>query len=250
MPRPTQCTICDALPPGELVELDLILGDPARWPATLFDAFGGPPEGALPVSYRRFGAMSMGLDWLAAHGYEGRFTKGNLRTHLRYDVPVLEVNIDELVARGVIGKANHRTSRTLVAGEAIDPLAYVGFYNEGIKLGRRGLELMGQRVDELVERKEEVPLGLIKMIIDAGLKLATSQAAIVASGKRMGDDGDEDDAFRTGGDEQKPSGKLGHHRIRTIDGEARPIADQGPADRARYNDHAAETSGVKIGGQR
>lgn len=242
----TGCRVCDTIAPGDLTELDLLLGDPTRWPKTVFDIFE-PPEGSLPIAYRRFGAMAMGLDWLEAHP-EYSITKGQLRKHLRYDVPVLDYDPEELVARGLITRSSNRTDR--VAGNAISPSEFIGLYNDGIRVGRTALRVLEARINELVEKGEEVPLSLVKMAMDAGLKLSMSQAAIVAAGKRLDSDSDEDDAFRGAADEQKPSPRMGHHRIRVIDGEARPVVDQGPADRARYNEHAAETSGQKIGGQR
>lgn len=243
------CRICDTLAPGDLVELDAILGDPTRWPKTVFGIFDPPRTGTLPASYRRFGAMNMGREWLANHPEYANITEGILRKHLRYDVPVLEVDAAALVERGLVAAADGRSDRSL-AGQPIDALAYVAYYNEGIRVGRRGLQLLEQRIDDIVKRKEEVPLALIKMAMDAGLKLSMSQAAIKAAGKRFeGSEEDEDDAFRAAADEQQPSMRVGHHRIRTIDGEARPVVDMGPTDRQRYNEHAAETSTVKIGGQ-
>lgn len=237
------CRVCDTIAPGDLVDLDRLLGDPATWPATVWSVFN-PPEGALPASYRRHGAMAMGMDWVKAHP-EYSITKAQLRRHLRSDVPILDFDPDELVARGVIARSSNKTDRAV--GQVIDSSNFIGFYNDGIRVGRTALQVLEQRINDLVERKEEVPLALVKMAMDAGLKLSMSQAAIVAAGKRMDSDTDEDDAFRSSGDPQQPSQRVGHHRVRKIDGERVVVVDMGPADRARYNDHAAETSGQKIG---
>lgn len=242
----TGCRVCDTVAPGDLVELDLLLGDPTRWPRTVWSVFA-PPEGALPASYRRHGAMAMGLDWIKAHP-EYSISKAQLRRHLKTDVPVLDFDPEELVARGVIASSSSKTDRG--GGQQIDSSNFIGYYNDGIRVGRTALKVLETRINDLVDKGEEVPLALVKMALDAGLKLSMSQAAIVAAGKRMDSDTDEDDAFRASGDPQQPSQRVGHHRIRVIEGEARPVVDMGPADRARYNDHAAETSGQKIGGQR
>lgn len=238
------CVVCGTLPPGELVELDLILADPLRWPKTVWGRFS-PPEGGLPASYRRFGAEAMGREWLMANGYD--IPKGSLRKHIRYDVPVISVDVDELLARGLIGltKDGPRGDRQLT--QPIDPLAYIRFYNAGIELGLQGLTLLNQRVQDLIDAKEEVPLPLVKMIVDAGMKLATSQAAIKASGKRFGDDeADENDAFR-GGDDISP--RFAGTRVRQIEGEARPVADEGPTDRKRYNERARMEGSPTLGGR-
>ena len=238
--------VCTTLGTGELVELDLILADPLRWPVTVWGAFS-PPEGGLPATYRKFGAQQMGREWLMAHGYD--IPKPALVRHIDLDVPVLAVDVDELVQRGLIALSRNDADgaeRDKLA-QPIDPLAFVKFYNAGITLGIRGLELLQQRVDDLVRLGEEVPLPLVKMIVDAGLKLATSQAAIKSSGKTWGDGPEtENDGFR-GGDDISP--RFGSARVRQIDGVATPVFDEGPTDRKRYNERARQEGMPPIGGQ-
>lgn len=240
------CAVCNSLPPGDLVELDLIMSDPLRWPVTIWGMFK-PPQGSLPISYRRMGAMRMGRGWLDEHGWSGQFSNGQLRTHLRYDVPVLSTDVDELIARGLVAQTTAANSRPGSSSDAIDPLAYIKLYNKGIELGLRGLDLLATRIEGMIARGDEVPLPLIKMITDAGIKLAQSQASIKAARRPFGnEDGDENDAFR-GGDDISP--KMGHHRVRTIAGERRPVVDEGMADRARYNERAAHEGSPRIGGR-
>lgn len=244
--RAGKCRICTTLAPAELIELDLILGDPLRWPVTVWKGFS-PPEGGLPASYRRFGAENMGREWLLANGFD--INKQTLRSHIRYDVPLQSVDVDELIQRGLISLAAPGpagdTGQTI--GQPIDALAYITLYNEGIHLGIRAQGLIAARVDAIIKRGEEVPLALLKLMVEGGMKLAQSQAQIKAAGKPFGDDDpDEDDAFR-GGDDISP--RMGHSRIRTVDGEARPVADQGFADRQHYNDRAAQEGGDPIGGR-
>lgn len=240
------CAICSTLPPGDLIELDLIMSDPLRWPVTIWGLFK-PPEGGLPISYRRFGAMKMGAAWLAEHGWRDRFSNSQLRAHLRYDVPVLSTDVEELIARGLVGQTTAGNSRPGHTSDAIDPLGYIKLYNKGIELGIQSLELMQARVQALVDKGEEVPLPLLKMVMDAGLRLATSQAHIKSAGRRFGnEEQDENDAFM-GGDEISP--RLGHHRLRMIEGKIRPVVDEGMADRAAYNERAVMEGSPRIGGR-
>lgn len=240
------CNLCNTMPPGDLVELDLVMGDPLRWPVTVWGMFK-PPEGSLPISYRRLGAMNVGQAWLDEHGWSGAFSTGQLRHHLRYDVPVLSVDVNELITRGLLGQSTVANSRPGHTTAVIDPLAYIRLYNKGIEVGIQGLELLSTRVQALIERGEDVPLPLVKMIVDAGLKLATSQASIKAAGRTFGDEaGDENEAFRGSADVGR---RFGHQRIRRIEGERRPVADNGLTDRAHYNERAAQEGGIRIGGR-
>lgn len=238
-----ECGICATLAPAELIELDLVLGDPLRWPVTVWKGFR-PPVGGLPASYRRFGAMNMGTEWLKANGFD--FSRKVLRGHYNKHVPVLSASVDELIARGLIALAPANKADTQL-GQPIDPLNYIKFYNKGIEVGLLGLDLLAKRVQALIDRDEDVPLPLVKLIVDAGLKLASSQAAIKAAGKTFGDEGgDENDAFRGGGDISQP---FAHVRVRKIEGVSRPVADEGLADRTAYNERAAQEGSPRIGGR-
>lgn len=242
----TPCKVCQTLLPGELVELDLILGDPLRWPATVWGAFS-PPEGSLPASYRKFGMIRMGEEFLMAHGYEIR--RPSLVRHVERDVPILAVDVDELLAKGLIAMAPPGqvvTGSTL--GQPIDPLAFVTFFQKGIDIGMKGLDLLLARITDMEARGEEVPLSIITKIIDTGTKLASSQAAIRAAGKPFGSGEDDlNDGFR-GGDDISP--RFDGVRVRVIDGQKRPVADEGPADRAHYNARARQEGSPELGGRR
>lgn len=237
--RTRDCGVCKALPAAHLVELDTILGDPLRWPSTVFEGFS-PPEGNLPASYRKLGAKRLGMEWLKTHGYS--ITGPALENHIKYDVPIQTVDVEELVRRGmvVLGHDKHDT------GDAIDPLRYIAFYNKGVEVGLRGLELLEARIEKLLVAEEEVPLPLLKMVVDLGAKLAMSQASIRAAGKPFGDGGDEDDAFRAGED---VSPRFNGVRVRQVNGETRPVADEGKADRDHYNERMRQEGGTPIGGR-
>jgi hypothetical protein len=168
------CRICDELPIGDLAELDLLMGDASHWPETVWGIFTRP-RGSIPASYQRFGALRVGRDWLTAHGYpEERFGQKVLRQHYRFDVVVIASDPIELLNRGLIAQGDGREARLDV--DKIDPQAYLTYFDRGIRLGNRGLELLATRVEQMVARDEEVPLALLKAIADIGGKLATTQA--------------------------------------------------------------------------
>lgn len=238
------CAVCETLPPGDLLELDVVVGDPLRWPATLWGILPAPVNG-LPASYRRHGAYRMGSEWLDAHGYSGAFSAQALRRHIRYDVPVQQVDMAKLIESGLVVR---RAELPPVGHTStpIDPLAFVTLYDKGIKLGIKGFESLARQVDAILDRGDEVPLKLVKQLTDAGIRLATSQATIKAAGKPFGDaDLDENSAFM--GRDVSP--RMGHSRVRVIDGERRPVVDEGKADRDHYNERAAQEGGVRIGGR-
>lgn len=233
--RTIKCRVCREVTEADLLELDLLMGDPSRWPVTVWGMF--EPPRALTASYRRFGAMEMGAAFLTDHGYD--IEKGQLRRHYKYDVPKIAGSPDELVANGLIASTSTKDSRI---PEVIDPTAYVRYYAKGIEVGITGLQLLQDRVNAIRSKNEEVPLALIKMLIDNGVKLATSQAAIVAAGRRWGNQDDIDDGFMSGS-APTPSPRMGHHRVRVVDGVSMPVADEGPADREHYTERARQEGG-------
>lgn len=233
------CRVCERVDQFDLIELDTLMGDPSAWPASVWGNVFEKPSGDLPASYRRFGAVEMGLEWINQKGYTG-VDRTAVRRHYRYDVPKIATTPSELVATGLIARGNART-----AVAKLNPLAYLTYYNTGIEVGIEGLNLLHARIEELKSRNLEVPLALIKMALDAGLKLATSQAQIKAAGRPFGADDDSDEGFRAGSDPE-PSPRMGHHRIRVIDGEGRPVRDTGPADRAAYNERARQEGSPEL----
>lgn len=244
MAAPGDCKVCDALQPQELVELDLLLADPLRWPKTVWGLFDAPKigtDGMLPPSYRRFGAMEMGGQWLKANGYD--ISRWNLRKHFANHVPVIHVNVDELVSRGLI-KIDHQSKAG--SQDLIEPGNFLKFYSLGVDIGVKGLEMLQKRIDGMIERGEEVPLALIKQIVDTGAKLAMSQAQLRTRGHAFEEEDDENDGFRGAAD---VSPRFGSYRVRTVEGESRPVFDEGPTDRKRYNERAKQEGSPELGGQ-
>lgn len=231
--------MCAQVNAFDLIELDALMGDPSAWPASVWGNVFEKPQGDLPAAYRRFGAIEMGVEWLARHDYL-ELDRGDVRRHYRYDVPKIATTPADLVATGLIARGN---ARTTIA--KLNPLAYLTYYNTGIEVGIEGLNLLMDRIETLKKENKEVPIALVKMALDAGGKLAMSQAAIKAQGRPFGQDDDADDGFRTGAGDA-PSTRMGHHRIRTVEGESRPIRDTGPADRAAYNERARQEGSPEL----
>ncbi len=239
MTRPnTPCKVCSHVAELDLIQLDLLMGDASRWPADTWGRFR-PPAGPLPSSYRRFGAVEVGIKYLVERGYL-EIPRSSVRRHFRFDVPTI-VTPDELA--GVGQAADVPGNRAVGPPGLVEPLAYIKFYQRGISLGNRGLELMEKRIEALVEKGTEVPLALLLEVIKLGAKLATSQAAIRKSAGE--DEDDEDEGFRAGS-APLPSPRFGHSRIRTVDGVARPVRDEGPADRADYNRRAEQEGSTTL----
>lgn len=234
--RFVECLICRGVATGDLVELDLLMGDASRWPATVWGIFK-PPKGRMTPARQRFGAIEVGREWLVSRGYE--FSDRVIRNHYRYDVVVVAADVADLMNRGLIEKGSRRHEEMGVSADKIDPQAFLTYFDRGIKLGNRSLELLEKRIEAIVAAGEEVPFVLLKTLAELGSKLATTQATIRARGLAWDDGGDAEEGFRVGS-QPPPSQRVGHHRIRTINGETRPIADEGPADRARYSERAAQ----------
>jgi len=229
------CDVCNKLSPMQLLELDTVIGDPAGWPVTIWALFE-PPTGGLPASYRRFGAQRMGREWLDKHGYAS-ITDGRLRTHIRFDVAHIAHNVSDLVKLGLIRKTNTQTR--IPTNSTIDGAAFIRYFNSGIQMGEAAQRLLAERINAAIESGEEADTRLVMKLADMGAAFARTQATLMAKGLKFGQDANDDDAFR-GAPEDLPSPRIGHNRIRTIDGERRPVLDQGPADRERHRKRAEQ----------
>lgn len=227
----TSCLICTNLPSEDLAELDILMGDPTRWPKTVWGMFD-PPKGALPPGYRRYGGVEMGRLWLTQHNYE--FSKFLLRRHYRFDVVHIPADADDLLAIGVIvdSDPNHR----LPAQDKLDPMAFMRYYAKGIEIGNRGLDHLAKLITDMEAKDTPIPFHLVKMMVEVGSKLAISQATLRKHGAFMGED-DDLEGFRAGGN-PLPSKSINGIRVRTIEGARVPVVDGGPNDRAQFNERA------------
>jgi len=209
-----------------------MMADPGRWPKAVWGVFDLPDGPNVPPVMREWGALEVGVAWLNENGY-GDLNKAHVRNHYERHVTLIP---QDPAAAGAAADGKSAPDPT------IDPLAYLRFYMKGIEIGRKGLELLAEHVDQLQQKKLPVPLNLIKMMVDAGAKLAVSQATIKAREKSLPTElGDEDEGFRAA-----PGPKFDHTRIRDVAGETRPVHDEGPADRAVYNDRAGQEGGPKL----
>lgn len=239
MPRiPGGCGICDTLPADRLVELDLLMGDSSRWPSTVWRNFNTPQGPIIPPAMRRWGAVRLGRAWLDEHGF-GDLASSASRHYNAGHVPVIAVDPDTLVANGVMVAGGSE-----LPDHRINPIAFLDFYHRGIEAGTKGIDLLMAHVKKLEDAKEEVPLTLIKMLVDVGGKLAVSQATLKAREPSQ-PQGDDDEGFRAGAG-GLPSPRYGHTRIRTVDGVTGPVHDEGPADRTTYNERAKQEGSPEL----
>jgi hypothetical protein len=216
------------------MELNIEVGDPARWPRNLFTRAGwDPPEGVLPPNYVRWGGVAIAENWLRTHGYK-TIPRSSISNHVAYHVPVVATDPAELAANGILHNPSARASE-LLAEEPIDPSAYLRYYAKGVQLGIKGLEIMQRQLDTLVSEGKPVPMDVLKAVIETGSRLATSQAGIKARGVEL-HKVEEDDAFRMA--DPNLSQPMNGNRIRTIEGESVVIKDAGRGDRMEYNERA------------
>src|SRR3954470_15120479 len=187
------CSICQSMPPLDLLELDALLADPAAWPSSVWGLFN-PPAGGLPASYRRFGAQRVGREWLDNHGYE-QFSNGVLRRHIRYDVPHVARDVAALVGLGLITKA--KTQTRIPTTPTLDAGAFVSYFNAGIQMGAAAQRMLADKINAAVDAGEQPDTKLVMKLADMGAACARTQATLMAKGlKFSGEEDDEDDAFR------------------------------------------------------
>lgn len=222
------------------LEMDAFLADPSQWPKAIFAGWDLKP-GALPSNFRAWGAVKLGLEWAASRDFT--FTRRQMEMHVRDHVPVLASSPDDYANRAV-DRADHGASgRAMVPANAI---TYTDVYQKGLSIGYKAIEQLEKRIDDLVANDEKVPTDLLLKLADLGTKLATSQASILARGMDMTREKDEEiEGFRTGS-APLPSQRMGHSRVRVIDGESRPVHDEGPSDRHDYNEAAREQGSITL----
>lgn len=232
MARPAPCPVCDQIDVAPRRELNLLMGDPTRWPSSVWGVFDAPNGPEVPEKMREWGAIEVGLEYIRIHEL-GDFSKADVRLHYERHVPLVPTSPDELLAAGIIAAGGDPANPP---DSAIDPMAYLRYYLKGLQVGQKGLELLVAHVEQLQKSKREVPLALIKLMLDTGSKLAVSQATIRARQKSQPElePEDEEDAFRARGGEA-PGPRMGHGRIRETEAGRRFVHDEGPKDRAAFN---------------
>lgn len=236
MPSALPCVVEGRLSESEVLELDMLLADPGQWPKAIFEGWH-VPRGSLPAAMRSWGAVSVGLAFMAAHGHSD-VSKRQMQSHYERHVPILPSSPDDIVAKGVA--AEHLPPS---AGRAViptTPATYIDMYQKGLAVGSRALDLLMERVERIVEAGDLPPTDLLLALGKLGTQLATSQAGIVSRGFDLARQKEEELAGFREGSAPEPSLRFGDHRIRVIEGEARPVVDRGHGDRLEYNERARQ----------
>ncbi len=228
------CKVC-SMPERELVELDLLLATPPEeLDAKLFGDVGmEPPD--LPAEWRRFGVIRKAQVWLEERGHT--FARQTLVAHYN----------KHLAATASIPSDSHRALQEgrLSDGSPVpsvpEPLKmaieYHAYFRTGMQVGHKALELLLEKLNDTEHKPSQ---SLLIAAANIGTGLAKAQAAIVTKGMRfvLEDDGAIEGFIGDEDDDASP--RFGSYRVRTIEGERRPVRDEGPADRAQYNEKAKE----------
>lgn len=235
--RQIRCKVETMLGMEDALLLDAFLSDPKQWPKAIFEGWD-LPVGPLPGNFRSWGATKIGMEWCESRGHKVR--RADMEKHVAEHVPILPYSTDDYAERGA---PKDDMGRAVVPTDAI---SYIEVFKKGLSVGYTALDALEQRVNKMIEAGQSVPIDLALEMAKLGTKLATAQASIMAKGARMGGEQDEEiEGFRSG-TAPLPSQRLGHHRIRIIDGQARPIRDEGPSDRHEYNERAEQEGGEAL----
>ena len=227
----SRCAVETKLGIEQSLELDAFIADPAQWPKAIFAGWKLPP-GPLPGNFRAWGSVKVAMEWCESRGYT--FSRKVIERHVVEHVPILPFSTDDFATRGAEtpGKPSPQLPTNVIS--------YMQVYQRGLSIGYKAIEQLEKRIDALVAEGKPVSMDLLLRLADLGTKLATSQASIVARGAAMNNDRDDEiEGFRSGS-APLPSQRFGSSRIRVIEGQARPIIDEGPADRRAYNERARQ----------
>jgi len=235
------CRVCH-LDERVLVEVDRILAsDPSGWSGLLFEGFQ-PPEGSLPRSWRQWGSVRMAQLWLSERGIDIR--RPSLIAHFdRHLSAVVPSDSATILAAGRFSDGQPVPERPASLAAAQD---YLTYFRRGLALGLRAMELMSVRIEQQVAKGEDPPANLLLELARLGRSLAASQAGIVSRGLLMAAQDSEDmDGFMEA-DGPRPSPRFGSYRVREIDGELRPVRDEGRADRQHHNARARQEGSTEL----
>ena len=229
----TRCTLCK-MPEKEIVELDLLM-DTAEpdLDSKLFGDLEVPPE-HLPAGWQRWGKIRKVQIWLEERGIKVR--RDQLIGHFERHLPAVR----EYDGKRVLADGSEAPS---VPSPLKASIEYHAFFKIGMESGHRALDLLAARMED----PENPPSSeLLLKIATIGTRMAVAQAGIVTRGNRFTvDDEDAASGFMYG-NEEPPSQRFGGHRVRTIEGKRVPVMDEGPVDRARYNERARKEGGTEL----
>lgn len=244
MSHAAPCRICSLVPPAELTDLNSLLADPSLWAPAVLEGWV-IPKGALPATIRQYGGIATGMNWLREHGFPAadikRGVRGNLwqsmERHFKSHVVHIAKNREETEQLGQMAQGH--VDRALMVLPDSRPNLFLDYYSTGIRLGVYALNKLEAQVKEMEAAGEKVSDRLLWQLAELGGKLAQSQASLLVRGGMKDDDPDAMGGFRRG-EAPLPSQRFGDHRIRTIDGQTRPVVDAGPADRKEHNERARQ----------
>lgn len=238
------CLVCSRLNAEELVEVNSLLADPSEWPVALLKQWDIPTKAAfLPAKIRQWGGAAVLADWLDAHGYPGTTLRAR-QAHFAKHVVHVVVNDTEAAKLIAASRQDLRTGSEIIPAQR--PKLFIDYYATATQLGLFALQELQRNIEKLKAQGKPIPNRTLWQLADLGAKVATSQAGILA---RRGGSLDESDdgmgGFREGS-APLPSARFGDSRIRTIEGQSRPIKDRGPADRRDYNATAAQSGSPRL----
>jgi hypothetical protein len=239
------CAVENALGMEASLELDAYLADPTGWPAATWPKGFKVPR-VLPASMRQWGAVTIGLAWCADRGVQ--VSKKQMDRHVREHVPWVVMSPEQVAELGTDLSSNTRdlpAERTKSAVDLANPITYQRLYTRGLAIGDRSLELLAERIEEMVESGVPPSTDLLTKLADLGTKLAMSQASLILRGIGRQEREDEIEGFRSGSS-PLPSERFGDHRVRVVEGVARPVVDRGPSDRVEYNKRAAQEGSPRL----
>lgn len=245
-PKAKRCWVCESLTPLLRRQLDEFITQPALWPEPDQERYG--TLGRMPP---RSVQIRLGVAWLADHG-RADMGAPPVRTHLDHRAAAVP-EIDALTA----------------VQQPAGAMALMGFYADAISAGRKALAKLVTRMDD-----EDDPLSTDELfrLASLGGRYAQSAAQLRVRGQSplAGDEGfvppeppppepppplppppkqvtppDPLEGFYAGA-APKPSKRVGSVRVRTIEGVARPVRDEGPKDRAHYNRTADQEGSPRL----
>ena len=221
------CRVC-VLPPDILVQVDAILtSDPSTWNETIYAGLV-PADGLLSPHHRQWGAVRMTQEWLTQH--ELKVDRRHIETHYDRHLPSFPSPTQPII------DANGRLPDPLPLPVMED---YRTYYRDALRIGRSALSKLEARIVALEEAGDPVPVNLLMEVARLGARMAQSQATlIVGKGARFHAEEDEGEDTIEGFMGERPGPRFGSVRIREVEGEMRAITDEGPKDRAEYNERA------------
>jgi len=233
-----KCGIC-ALPEALLVQVDDILATPPT--ELMTDLYDGIDPEEIPASAKRWSSVRHAKVWLAER-HDKPISTATISNHFDKHLPLVPATMQRIVETGRLADGSQVPVR---AEPYLAAVQFHAYFKAGMDIGMRALKVLEKRViaAEDPESDSEVTNSILLSIARVGQQLATAQAQIWARGQRF--DVEDDDAM-AGFMGEQPSPRFGSYRVRDVDGEHKPVYDEGPADRQHYNERAREEGGTEL----